>query len=123
MERFKKDIDDEFLKYVMIEWALTVEFMRNFFYLFNKPGEGLFLYRTFGRAFATNTKFDLNEVKSDLYESTSLIAPCFLPSDCKKVFKSLCFTKTSEPVKFYRCFFNHIISPNNECILMGDYEY
>ena len=127
LEKFKKDVDHNFIKCVMIEWALTIEFMKKF--IAKYYGSDKFdLYRTFGPG--DNNFIDLNTIKHDLYESTCLIAPAFIPQGSNnEILNSinnvkLCsFTKTKNYVKYYRCFFNHIISPDDKCILKGDYEH
>ena len=125
LDEFKKDVDNKIIKSVMIEWALTIEFMKKFipkYYVSDKFN----LYRTFGPD--NNNFIDLNTIKHDLYESTCLIAPAFIPDDNKirthiDQVKLCSFAKTKNYVKYYRCFFNHIISPNEECILKGDHEH
>lgn len=125
LDKFKNDVNNKIIKSVMIEWALTIEFMKKF--ILKYYGSDKFnLYRTFGPG--NNNFIDLNIIKHDLYESTCLMAPAFIPdnstirNNIEKV-KLCSFTKTKNYVKYYRCFFNHIISPNEECILKGDYEH
>ena len=128
LENFKTDVDYKFIKCVMIEWALTIEFMKRFIPKYYNGSSDFNLYRTFGPG--DNNFINLNTIKHDLYESTCLIAPAFIPQGSHNEILNnlnnvkLCsFTKTKNYVKYYRCFFNHIISPINKCILKGDYEH
>ena len=122
-DEFQNNLNKENIKCILIEWALTIEFMKRFI---PKIITGdFYLYRTFSPTLSNNF-IDLNTIKNDLYESTSLIAPSFIPDtlngDINK-YKLCSFTQTVEPVELYRCLFNHIISPTEKTILLNDYEH
>ena len=115
--------DENFIKAkkcIMLEWALTIEFMKRFIPNYYDGSNEFYLYRTFKPENYTNF-INLNSILDGYVESTCLIAPAFIPNLVNHNYCS--FTQTSEPVKFYRCYFNHIISPNEKTILLHDFEH
>ena len=113
----KENINGDIRKCIFIEWALTIEFLKRF----NKnilKNDNFILYRTL-------TKYKIEKV--DLFESTSLCCPIFLPSDInkRKNTKNLFFFKTDN-INYFRCIFNYIISPIKDSMFISannlDYE-
>ena len=117
-ENFCKEISNEFRKCVMIEWALTIGFMKKFIYNYYKS-DNFNLYRTF------NYIDSVENIKSDIYESTSLVGNFFIGLHDKNInmisYAGSFFTKI-ENVKYYKCLFNYIISPTEKTILKEDSE-
>lgn len=116
-------------KALMLEWALTIEFMKRFILEFTGKKE-FYLYRTMGFSDDTNYK-PTNMLLSQAVDSTSLFGPCYFTMSNKNI---ICFHKIK--AKLYCCFFNHIINPFSEeesymkykeknflsCKLYGDHE-
>jgi len=122
---FKEDLTHDFIKCVMIEWALTIEFMKRFIPNYYNGSNEFYLYRTFKPKYGSDF-IDLKSINDNFYDCTSLIAPSFIPQDLcgyKEQIKLCSFTQTVQPVKFYKCYYNHIISPNEKCILKDDNEH
>jgi len=110
-----ENIEEDIRKSFFIEWALTIEFLNRF----NKnilKNDNFQLYRTL-------TKYKITNL--DLFESTSLCCPVFIPSSYRIKTKQLFFFKT-ENVNYFRCIFNYIISPLKESMFFAamnvDYE-
>ena len=114
---FCKEISDDFRKSVMIEWALTIEFMKRFIPKYY--GSNVFsLYRTFNYLKSTSN------IKPDIYESSSLIGNIFTSESSLTNDQIIgrCFFTNIENVKFFKCIGNYIISPNEKTILKDDKE-
>ena len=91
----------------MLEWSLTIEFMKKFIPEFTGKNE-FYLYRTMG--FSNDTKYKHpNELLSQTVDSTSLFGPCYFEMSNHNI---ICFHKIK--AKLYCCFFNHIINPFSE---------
>ena len=123
-DEFCKEISDKFRKSVMIEWALTIEFMKRFIPKYYNGSNEFNLYRTF------NKIDSVDKIKPDIYESTSLIGNFFLGINKSNLFYlepkylnscNILFTKI-ENIKYYKCLFNYIVSPNEDTILKDDKE-
>ena len=121
-DEFCKEISDKFRKSVMIEWALTIEFMKRFIPKYYNGSNEFNLYRTF------NKIDSVDKIKPDIYESTSLIGNFFLGINKSQLFYlepkylnscNILFTKI-ENIKYYKCLFNYIVSPNEGTILNDD---
>ena len=93
-------------KTFMIEWALTIEFMKRFIKkLYDK--DEFYLYRTlflFTDSFKGIKKGQEIDGKN-FCESNSIFGPCYY----KKENRIYCFL--SIKAEYYRCFCNHIINP------------
>ena len=94
-------------KVLMLEWSLTIEFMKRFIQGFTCKKE-FFLYRTMGFDDSHPYK-PANELLSQAVDSTSLFGPCYFQMSKKTI---MCLHKIK--AKLYCCFFNHIINPFSE---------
>ena len=91
-------------KVLMIEWALTIEFMKRFIPEFTGKNK-FYLYRTMG--FSSNDNYiPTNKLLSQAVDSTSLFGPCYFGMHKNII---ICLHKIE--AKLYCCFFNHIINP------------
>ena len=91
----------------MLEWALTIEFMKRFISEFTGKNE-FYLYRTMG--FSSNDNYKpTNKLLSQAVDSTSLFGPCYFEMSSNTI---ICLHKIK--AKLYCCFFNHIINPFSE---------
>lgn len=88
-------------KSIMIEWALTVEFLKYFLPVMLKENK-LTLYRTIHR-----DQYEKGDYinKRDLFESTSLFGPSFRTNSSDMYFA------TFSNVPTYKCIFNYVITP------------
>ena len=98
-------------KCVLLEWALTMEFLDRFIKEILDPGEVFDLYRAVKQKANIDCKLS-NISIVDFFESSSMLIPAYVelnPNFCSKVnyFKIKDF-------KTYRCLFSYIISPNEE---------
>ena len=94
-----------FKKCVLLEWALTIEFLDRFIKEILDKGEEFKIYRS-----VQTKKKSLKLV--DFFESTSMFGPVFISTNPAQAPKTNFFNISD--FKLYRCLFHYIISPVKE---------
>lgn len=104
-------VESEIKKPVLIEWALTYEFLKRFIpAVFGQD----YKFKLFRTLYSERDK--INDIeKTDPFESTSIYGPCFLGITGHSYIDDYNFFEID--AKYYRCIFNYCISPRKTTLI------